>query len=244
MDIPSGATSDQKLDIIISSMAALLKGQEAINTLLKRVDVLEKTVTDQKTVIESLRKEVRLLKDSDNNRELQQRSSAVRIFNFPVSEGETNLASKIHERIIKPILSAAKAGGELPSVPGYNNTIESAFRVGKPSSDPKKPPPPILVRFKTSELRLAVLRFKKDNMPKPSEAEKAAGSRRFVIVEDLSPASYKKLRELSEDSRVGKVWTVGGQIRFVLSEGDKSVRFVKSVFDSVEHIIDHSKVKS
>lgn len=247
MDFSPGATVDQKLDTLMASMATLLKGQETITHILNKVNAIEAKVDTHDSDIALLKKEIRILKDFSNNQDLESRSTAVRIFNFPQPEGETNLSNKIYDRIIKPVLLAAKEGGEISSVPTVHNCIECAFRVGRPTfhQDGKpKSPPPVLVRFVNKRLRLAVLLYKKNNIPSTNDAEKAAGCRRFVIVEDLSSSTFKKMKELGADERVDRTWTSGGQIRFVLKGEDKAVRLVKSPFDSIDHIIHHSKIKS
>jgi hypothetical protein len=43
--------------------------------------------------------------------------------------------------------------------------------------------------------------------------------------------------ELLSDDRIEKAWSVEGRLRFVLVGGDKSVKKVKSVFDSVDQIV-------
>jgi hypothetical protein len=48
-------------------------------------------------------------------------------------------------------------------------------------------------------------------IPSPSDAEKAAGFKRFILVEDLSPANHKLLKDLQNDDRVEKVWSVDGE---------------------------------
>jgi hypothetical protein len=58
-----------------------------------------------------------------------------------------------------------------------------------------------------------------------------------VLVEDLTPPNYKKLVEVLGDDRIEKAWSVEGRLRFVLVGGDKSVKKVKSVFDSVDQIV-------
>ena len=67
--------------------------------------------------------------------------------------------------------------------------------------------------------------------------ERAAGIKRFVLVEDLTPPNYKKLCELLGDERIEKAWSVEGRLRFVLAGNDKSVKKVKSVYDSVDSIV-------
>ena len=59
------------------------------------------------------------------------------------------------------------------------------------------------------------------------------------MVEDLTGTNYKKLRELADSSEVDKAWSVDGRLRFIIM-GDKTVRRVKSVFDSVTDIINNS----
>jgi hypothetical protein len=246
MEFPTGSTIDQKLDVLMASMATLLKGQETITHLVTKVNTIEAKVNSHDGDIAGLKKEICLLKESVNTSDLEARSCAIRIFNYPMIEGETLLSNKIYDRIVKPILQAAKEDGEIPTVPTVHNVIEAAFRVGRPTFHPDgkpKAPPPVLVRFVNKRLRLATLIYKK-HAPPTNDSERALGCRRFVLVEDLSPATYKKLREVSGDDRVERAWTAGGQIRFVLKGEDKSIRLVKSPFDSVDHIVFSSKVKS
>jgi hypothetical protein len=49
--------------------------------------------------------------------------------------------------------------------------------------------------------------------------------------------TFKKLSELLNDDRIEKAWTVDGRIRFILTGSDKSIKKVKSVFDSVDQIV-------
>ena len=76
--------------------------------------------------------------------------------------------------------------------------------------------PPIIVKFRNLLHRSAILRNKKAIIPASTAAEKLAGAARFIIVEDLTPSNHKLLRDLQEDERVSKVWSVDGRIRFVL----------------------------
>ena len=128
MDIPSNSTTDQKLDIIIAAMGTLIKGQEAISSLINKVNKLESTVAEHETTITSLSKEVRSLKEAANERDNEARGSNIRIFNFPMAEDETNVEGKVFDRIIKPVLAAAKSNGEISSVPNCSAVISSTLR--------------------------------------------------------------------------------------------------------------------
>ena len=57
-----------------------------------------------------------------------------------------------------------------------------------------------------------------------------------MIVEDLTPATHRKFKDLLVDDRIQKVWTRNGIIWLVTKE-DGKVKMVKSVFDSNDKIL-------
>jgi len=240
-NIPRDATMEEKIDLILHVLAGVAKKQEIIIKLEEKVLSLETKTAAQEAVINSLKKEVQHLKESSNDRDQADRGNTLRLFGLPLSrderDGNKTTAAVAYDRILKPILSAAKSKGSVPSVPQLSSLVTECYRVGKPGSSESGSPPPIIIKFVNPQHRLAILRTKKENTPSPTDAERAAGFKRFVIVEDLTPANHKTLKDLNSDDRVEKVWSVDGRIRFVLSGDDKSVKRVKSVFDSVDSII-------
>ena len=62
------------------------------------------------------------------------------------------------------------------------------------------------------------------------------GSKRMAITEDLTAATHRKFKDLLEDERVEKVWTIDGCIWFV-SKATKVARRIKSVYDTNDAII-------
>ena len=239
----SNATSEQKLDMLLSAVATLLQGQEKLEKMTSTVVALEAKVTAQETTINSMGKEIKKLKEQANDRDQQARDLTVRLFNFPIADGDTaetgrSLATKIYDHILKPILVAAKAKGDFASVPVANNVVEDAFRVGKPTlKDGVMRPPPVIVKLCNRQLRLAILKNKRLNIPSPTDGERGCGIRKFIVVEDLTVPTFKKLSDLLADDRVEKAWSTEGKLRFVLMGNDKSVKKVKSVFDSNDEII-------
>jgi hypothetical protein len=184
------------------------------------------------------------MKEQLNDSDQQSRAHFVRLFNFPMADDDIAadsgraLANRVYDRILKPIIVAAKAKNDITTVPQCANVIEDIYRVGKPSmKDGVHRPPPIIIKLCTKQLRLAILKNKKTSIPSPTTQERAAGVKRFVVVEDLTPPNYKKLTELLSDDRIEKAWSVEGRLRFVLAGSDKSVKKVKSVYDSVDHIV-------
>jgi hypothetical protein len=120
------------------------------------------------------------------------------------------------------------------------NTIESCFRLsGAGALTGTGRPPPVIVKFRNPTFRLAALRAKRLGMPPPTPAEKDMGIEKFTMAEDLTPATFKKFKELQADTRTGKIWTTDGKIRFTTSgdKDSKKIYTVKSVFDSVDTIL-------
>ncbi len=237
----SNATSEQKLDMLLSAVATLLQGQEKLEKMTSTVAALEAKVTSQEATINSMGKEIKKLKEQANDRDQQARDLTVRLFNFPVADGDTaetgrTLATKIYDRILKPILVAAKAKGDISSVPVANNVVEDAFRVRKPTLKDGVMRP-VIVKLCNCQLRLAILKNKRLNIPSPTDGERGCGIRKFIVVEDLTVPTFKKLSDLLADDRVEKAWSTEGKLRFVLMGNDKSEKKVKSVFDSNDEII-------
>jgi hypothetical protein len=82
--------------------------------------------------ITELQKEVKQLKEAGNVRDQEASANVVRIFNFPTTDDESAnsnkiLASKVYERVFKPVLTAAKAKGDLATLPQQQTLIEDCF---------------------------------------------------------------------------------------------------------------------
>jgi hypothetical protein len=217
-------------------VADLYKSQAKVKKLKQKVDDLQAKVGHQEDTIKRLKEQNNYLKQLIKGK-------TMRLFNFPMGEDEAAdtgraLAARVYERVLKPLLTAAKAKNELSTVPQCNNVVDSIYRVGKPTvMDGVTRPSPIVIRLCSKQLHTAIMKCKREATPAPSTQEKAAGIRRFVVVEDLTAPTYKLLRELLEDDRVEKAWSVNGRLRYVQTGDDKSVKHVKSVFDPMDTIL-------
>ena len=227
----SSLSTDEKLDFLIEEVKKLQKNTSEIAQLVSRVNTLEATVKEQASTISTLQKEVRHLKDHTNFTNQQTRALSLRLYNFPGSDSETGLINNVYDKVLKPLLVAGKAGGHISAVPQVGNTLTSAYRIGKFSPGVNKPPPPIILKFVSLPARLAILKSKRLHMPPPPE-----GAKRYMITEDLTPATHKKFKELLGDQRVEKLWTVDGVI-WVVPVATKVAIRVKSVFDSNSDIL-------
>ena len=58
-----------------------------------------------------------------------------------------------------------------------------------------------------------------------------------IIIEDLTPATLNKMKELREDHRVDKVWSTEGLIRYTLASDKEKVRKFPGAFTPVNEVI-------
>jgi hypothetical protein len=225
----------------LNEILGLLRSQGAeISETKKMLADSQAKVTKLENRVLVLEKEVKQLKEVANDRDQADKGRTVRLFGYPVTEEESSsdggkvFQSKLYERIFKPCLVAAKNNGDLQSVPQFTTAVEKIYRAGK-STNPERPAP-VVIKFTSEAYRTAVLRNKKTSLPAPTAQEKASGSRRFMVVEDLTPANFKMLKLLQGREEVDRVWSIEGKLRFKLLNNEKVFR-VKSVFDPVESII-------
>jgi len=202
------------------------------------LDVTRKEVKEQKTEIFTLKTKVNQFEQHDRLRSL-------RIFGLSIpAEDEEALGinravlKNVYNRIIKPILTVAKAKNASAAVPQADTALISGYRVGTPKKGGRASPLPCVITFNHKETRDLVMRHKRGNIPAPSPLEKEAGVKRLVIVEDLTPDTHRKLKEMVEHDSFAKVWTINGAIRFTLAEDpDGTIGKVDSPYLSIQQIL-------
>ena len=225
---------------LINETKAILAESQA------KVAVLETKVSTLELTVDALSADVMSLKEQLNSRNQEAKLNNARIFGVPLCDEETRATDggeafkkMFYDRYVKPCLNAARANGDIPTVPHAANTIAKLYRLGKPGA-PGTRPPPLLVSFTNHDLRNAVFRNKKTCFPTPSDVEKSIGVKRYVMVEDLTSPTYSLLRELQDHSGVAKAWTIEGRIRFTrVDKPDVAVK-VKSVYSPVSKIVSDS----
>jgi hypothetical protein len=147
-------------------------------------------------------------------------------------------AKLAYEKIIRPILTSAKAKGKIASVPSLANTIVKAFRTAKLQPNQPCPPPPIIINLISQNVKIAIMSCKKGAIPIPTPNEKSSGIKRISLNEDLNSDTFSLLKSLREDKRVSRAWTVDGNIKFIrANDSDNVIHRVKSVYDSPDTIL-------
>jgi hypothetical protein len=247
---PSDPATQEQLNTVISMLKEQSETLKDTRKLLSenqaKVVALEAKVDSLEARVVSLEDDVVALKDGSNFREQQLKLCSVRIHGLPVTDeelaatdGGKTLANKVYDRILKPILNAAKAKNDIPSVPHCPNVIEEVYRAGRPSKTGK--PAPIVVKMVNRNLRLAVLKNKRTSIPAPQEVEKNEFVKRFTVVEDLTGPTFRLLKLLQEHDSVARAWTIDGQIRFVKEDKLDTVVKVKSAFMPIESVLSLKK---
>ncbi len=146
----AGGTLDQRLHhilaVLMETKSICEQNQKEIVTLKEKIIFLEK---ENNTV----KRELRAAKESTNRYELASRFLTVRVLGLPVSAEEHAAASpedrnkaavkNAYDKILKPILSVAKAKGHLEVVPQLKTTIEEGFRINSNAKDKRGVPSPL-----------------------------------------------------------------------------------------------------
>ena len=236
-------SSEAKLDEILKQLKALESLgpiQKSLETLQNSVGLvkediknLQYDVADHHDRLAVLERDMQEQKDVSNQQQQQLRSLTLRLLNFPVVPGESDdnnagLRARVYDVILKPLLVAAKAAKDLSSVPQAATVIEACFRPFNAAAN-SEGPPQVIIKVSSKPIKIAILKQRK-NLPKPSGQDK-----KFILVEDLTPASHKMLTSISKSKLAEKVWTIDGAIKYTIA-GQQGVKTVKSVFDPLNKI--------
>ena len=242
------ATTDQRLDYLTKLVESLVTQGAETRALLEETRSLltleKEKVTVLETSVSDIKKELRMLQETVNFREQNSRSLTIRLIGIASSEEELNapdpdkyLAKKVYETILQPLLAGAKTMNFVKTVPSLTNTITKVTRQGRfnPKSSPSSP---VIITLSDHLIKTAIFRAKKLHLPQPSAAEKAAGTKWYLLAEDLTAPNFNKLRELREHQKVDRAWTVEGRLRYTLTDDkDKLVHKLPSAYSDLSTII-------
>ena len=234
----------KSVEDMFASMSAQLDALAAVPASIAKLEQLvldlKKENTDIKKQLQERDIEISSLKNHLNNVDQYNRSWSVRIFGVPIPASDATNNFKVakiaYDTVICPILQGAVLKGAIPDVPPCHQLIERAHVLpgaeGKSGSN--------IVRFFIRDYRSLLFIHKKEYQPRenPPPNSKYPGLYLYPIHEDLTRASFSKMRALSAHPKVLSAWSTNGIIRFRL-EGDttNSIHRVLNVFDSVEKLI-------
>lgn len=154
--------------------------------------------------IEGVRREAREAMCAANDVEQYGRRNNIRIRGLSLDEGvscrtavKNFVGTKLQTEITEEDIEIAHI---LPSQPS-DTTAATSRRDG---------PPPIIVKFRSREVRDAVLKKRR-----------ALKGTRYTVVEDLTALNSKTLTRVSRDPNVASAWTWNGKVIALLKTGDK-----------------------
>ncbi len=139
---------------------------------------------------------------------------------------------KLFSAVIQPILAGAAREGDLPEIPSDPNLIIEMAHTLRAKEGAAKP---IIARFYAREVRQLVFKHKKVFAPK-HESGPHRGKYMYQVFEDLTRATFQKMRALAADERVDASWSANGQLRYRLV-GDPTVRRVSNILDPISKIL-------
>ena len=244
--MPTYAELHISINEIKVMLGAMQKTMDDFVVIKKELVECRAEVLELREQVGSITKELKKCKREINDREQYARSWSVRVFGLNVTEEEEKKLGKdvavmqaAYDKVFKPILVGAQSRGLITTVPEMSSLLENGHQIGKQIKDKNGVllPRPCILRFSARYMRNMVLKNKKTFMPKPSHAEIARGVSKFSISEDLTSSNYTMLKNLIKDSRVDKVWTIDGSIRFNL-QGESVVKRVFSPFLDVNTVLE------
>ncbi len=191
MTIPADLSLEDMVKAIylkVNSIDARFEAQQA------KIDKLEKEVKELNSKVYSLQNVI-------NHHEQDKRALSLRINGLAFHDDEksdtTILTKRVYDRVLQPILAQAKSSDKINKIPSLASTITSCYRVrAHVALTGTATPPPVVVKIASEQVRLAILQSKRRATPPPTDLEKNWGIQRIAVMEDLTPACYKALRDL------------------------------------------------
>jgi hypothetical protein len=245
-----------KIDVIeneVKNLRVLLSDLKSENTQLKAA------ASDNERKMAELNERNNSLEDRLNNLEQHHRGWGARILNIPLTPDEETDNDRVRDIVynlaLRPILEGAVTKNLLRKVPTADQLLETAHVLPGKAGQPK----PIIMRFYNRNVRDACFVMKKHYAPRVEQSgggrggaarggaarggEEGAGGFEgrgrylYPLYEDLTRATFLKLRAITNDERVKACWSIKGQIRFVLHKNEKEVRRVQSLLTPLDDIL-------
>jgi archaellum component FlaC len=241
---------DSRFDVIdrdVHDVKVILNDLKTENRQLKsEVKAMDKKLQDMDERNNALENRI-------NQLEQHHRGWSARVLNVPLSPEEESdnfsVITKVYDLVLLPILQGALERKMLRYIPKADQLLEVAHVLPGKAGEPK----PIIMRFYNRDIKDTIFKLKKYYAPRMEQSGprgcgggggdqepggfEGRGKFCFPIYEDLTRATFLKMRAISKDERVKSCWTVKGQIKFVLHKNAKEVKRVVSLLDPLDVIL-------
>jgi len=252
----------EKIEVIESEVKSL---KVLLNDVRNENKQLRSEAKETEKKLKDMNNRNNYLENRVNNLEQYHRSWSARALNIPLSPNEESdnmlVMNKVYNVLLLPILRGAVERKVIPSIPTAEQLLETAHVLPGKAGQPK----PVIMRFYSRNIKDAVLRLKKHYAPRvessigaragaesrarqqtaaagEGEEEGAGGFEgrgqyKYPLYEDLSRATFLKMRAVAKDNRVKACWSSKGQIKFVLHSNPSEVKRVGSLLDPLDDIL-------
>jgi hypothetical protein len=225
------ATMNAKLDMLCATINKINEIETSIRHLVTENATLKADLASRDVKIQQLT-------DHVNRLDQASRSTSLRILGLPVTTQSTTaeIIKSVYNEILLPILTSAKAAGDIDDILPAHFIIVNAFAI------PTKVPT-VILKLQSEVIRSLVFKFKKSSLPTCTDLTSNRVRNKYSIFEDLAPSTHAVFRTFSEDARVKSVWSFGGQVRFKTHESE-TVYKLKSLSDTFEATVKPSSSNS
>jgi len=247
----------------VKDLKTLLNDMKSENKQLKA----EAKVMDQKLCdmnIKNISLENRINSLEQYNRSWSARVMNIPLSGEEEMNNQT-VANKVYDLLLKPILLGAVEKNIIPAVPTVDQILELAHVLPGKAGHPKPVIMRFLNRnMRDTVFRLKKFYSPREGSSiagggASSQGARGGGARGpavgadgeerddggfegrgrylYPLYEDLSRASFLKMRAISNDSRVKACWSVRGQLKFTLVRNPTEVKRVVSLLDPLEDML-------
>jgi hypothetical protein len=245
LPVDTDPDSDPKHCAIMAQLAAMNRRLDKVDLLSEQLGNIEESMKQLsaenvviKSSLASTQNTLHTIQNTQIRMDQYNRSWSVRIMELPLApEEEDNpfrLVEVVYTKVFLPILQGALEKDLIPRIPSCEQLLERAHVLPAPKPGSIKP---IICRFLNRDYRSVCFRLKKEFATRvkgdPSDNRPRYA---FPFYEDLSAATFKKMKELQADPRVDSCWSINGQLRFRLT-GSDAVKRVSQIMDPIDSIL-------
>jgi hypothetical protein len=245
LPVDTDPDSDPKHCAIMAQLAAMNRRLDKVDLLSEQLGNIEESMKQLsaenvviKSSLASTQNTLHTIQNTQIRMDQYNRSWSVRIMELPLApEEEDNpfrLVEVVYTKVILPILQGALEKDLIPRIPSCEQLLECAHVLPAPKPGTVKP---IICRFLNCDYRSVCFRLKKEFATHvtgdPSDKRPRYA---YPFYEDLSAATFKKMKELQADPRVDSCWSINGQLRFRLT-GSDVVKRVSQIMDPIDSIL-------
>jgi hypothetical protein len=237
--------SDPKHNAIMAQLAAMNRRLDKVDLLSEQLGNIEDSMKqlaaeniEIKTSITSTQNTLHTVQNNLIRMDQYNRSWSVRIMELSLAPAEEDnpfrLLEVVYTKVFLPILQGALDKDLIPRIPSCEQLLERAHVLPAPKPGATKP---IICRFLNRDYRSVCFRLKKEYATRANGVPSDKRPRyAYPFYEDLSAATFKKMKELQADPRVDSCWSINGQLRFKLT-GSEGVKRVNQIMDPIDSII-------